>query len=152
MFMGAICGVVCCHYYLIVKKKLNIHELYNGDGIYRYSKIGVNWRAFVAFFVAIAPLVPGFAKSINNNINVGGIWKVYTFSCLYGFTISGLVYWLICTYVSDIGPAKIEEAVYPPSTPRAGDVEVQSAGSEQGGYVEKIGSVEVAVGAKESTV
>ncbi|KAK4939423.1 hypothetical protein LTR10_020320 [Elasticomyces elasticus] len=152
MFMGAICGVVCCHYYIIVKKKLNIHEMYNGDGIYRYNKIGVNWRAFFAFFVAIAPLVPGFAKSINNNLNVGNVWQVYTFSCLYGFAVSGLVYWITCTYVSNLGPAMIDEAVYPPSTPRSEDLEVQSAASEQDAYGEKMGGVEVAIGAKELNV
>lgn len=140
-------------YYLILNKKLNIHELYNGHGIYRYNKFGVNWRAYAAFFTAIGPLLPGFSKSINNNLNVGGAWKIYTFSCLYGFTISGLVYYLICKYISDVGVAKIEEAVYPPSKPQTGDVEVGvevgSAESEEASYYEKKGDLEVSVGAKE---
>lgn len=148
MFMAALCGTICSHYYLIVKKKLNIHELYNGNGIYRYSKIGVNWRAYVSFFVTVGPLLPGFCKSVTPTLDVGGAWKIYTFSCVYGFTVSGLVYYLTCTYVSDIGAAKVDEAVYPPSKPREGDIEVGSAESEDS-YEEKKGGVEVAVGSKE---
>ncbi|EXJ85427.1 hypothetical protein A1O1_05791 [Capronia coronata CBS 617.96] len=149
MFMGAVCGTMCCHYYLIVDKKLNIHELYNGHGIYRYSKIGVNWRAFVAFFVAVAPLLPGFSKSIDNNLDVGGAWKIYTFSCLYSFTVSGLVYYIICKYVSDVGPAKIDEAVYPPSKAQTGDVEAGKVDSERDSFQEKKAGAEILVGSKE---
>merc|ERR1711939_706804 len=90
MFMGAICGTMCSQYYLILNKKLNIHELYHGHGIYRY--------------------------------------------------------------VSDVGAAKIDEAVYPPSKPQTGDIEIVSADSEQDSYEEKNGVVEVAVGAKELKV
>lgn len=148
MFMGAVCGVMCCQYYLILKKKLNIHELYNGHGIYRYWH-GINWRAFAAFLVAIGPLLPGFSKSIDHNLDVGGAWKIYTFSCMYGFTVSGLVYYLICNYVSDVGPAKIDEAVYPPSKLQISDIEVGVPDSEEASFEEKTGGVEVKVGPKD---
>ena len=62
-------------YYLIKKRILNIHELYKDRGIYHYSH-GVNWRAWAAFFVGFVPLIPGFAKSIDNGLAVGGAWKV----------------------------------------------------------------------------
>lgn len=150
MFMGAICGTMCSHYYLIVKKKLNIHEMYNGHGIYRYNKYGFNWRAYASFFVAVGPLLPGFSKSIDNSLDVGGAWKIYTFSCIYGFVVSGIVYYVICTYVSDIGAAKIEEAVYPPQKVNLQDVEVGVAASEDDSIQEKSG-VAVAVGSKELT-
>ena len=148
MFMGAICGTMCSHYYLIVNKKLNIHEMYNGHGIYQYNKVGINWRAFASFTVAVAPLLPGFSKSIHNSLDVGGAWKIYTFSCLYGFTISGSVYYVICKYVSDIGPAKIDEAIYPPQKTDLQDVEVGGPASEEDSFEEK-GGVAVAVGTKE---
>ncbi|KIV88983.1 hypothetical protein PV10_08607 [Exophiala mesophila] len=147
MFMGAICGVMCCQYYIILKKKLNIHELYNGHGIYSYWH-GFNWRAFAAFAVAVGPLLPGFAKSIDDDLNVGGAWKIYTFSCIYGFTTSGLTYFLICRFISDVGVAKIEEAVYPPSKTQTTDVEVGVGDSDEGSFDEKTGDVEVKVGAK----
>lgn len=103
----------------------------------------------MAFLVAIAPLLPGFCKSIDHNLNVGGAWKIYTFSCLYGFTVSGLVYYLICNYISDVGPAKIDEAVYPPSKTQISDIEVGIPDSEEGSFEEKTGGVEVKVGSKD---
>jgi len=146
-FMGAVAGVMVSQYYLILHKKLNIHELYNGHGIYRYNKLGINWRAYAAFTVAIAPLMPGFAKSINNDLDVGGVWKVYTFSCMFGFFASMVTYYLICTYVSDVGVAKIEEAVYPP---QKGESDVESgSGKSEDEYEEKKGVVEVAIDTKE---
>ena len=111
-FMGCLAGIMVSQYYFILDKKLNIHELYNGHGIYRYWH-GLNWRAFAAFAVGVGPLMPGFAHSINSDLNVGGAWKIYTFSCLFGFFVSGLTYYVICRYVSDVGPAKIEVAIYP---------------------------------------
>ena len=133
---------MCSQYYLILNKKLNIHELYNGRGIYYYWH-GVNWRAYAAFVTGVAPLMPGFSKSIDYTINVGGAWKIYTFSCMYGFFTSGLVYYLICKYVSDVGPAKIEVAVLPP---QKGDMPTDIEALEGEVYEEKgVGDVDVAV-------
>jgi len=130
--MGCVAGVMCSDYYLIKKRKLDIHELYRDHGIYHYQ-YGVNWRAFVAFTVGFAPLVPGFAKSIDNGLNVGGAWKIYTFAFLFGFVISGLTYYVICTYISGIGIAKIDVAVLPP---QKGDVEdIENGKGEE--YVDK---------------
>jgi NCS1 family nucleobase:cation symporter-1 len=72
--MGPLAGVMVCDYYIIKKRKLNVYELYNGKGIYYYD-YGFNWRAFVAFFVGVGPCLPGFAKSIKNDLDVGGAWK-----------------------------------------------------------------------------
>jgi nucleobase:cation symporter-1, NCS1 family len=63
-----------CDYYIIKKRKLNVRELYNPDGIYWYEH-GFNWRAFVSFLIPVACVMPGFAKAIDNNLNVGGAWK-----------------------------------------------------------------------------
>ena len=73
--MGPMAGVMVADFYLIKKRKLNIHELYKDHGIYYYSH-GFNWRAFAGFGCGFIPLVPGFAHSINNNLNIGGAWKV----------------------------------------------------------------------------
>lgn len=117
--MGPLAGVMVSDYYLIKKKKLNIHELYKDHGIYWYSG-GWNWRAYAAFFIGFAPLIPGFAKSIDNSLNVGGAWTIYTFACLYGFTFSLLSYYVITKYISPIPEACIDVAVYPP---KRGDIE-----------------------------
>lgn len=117
--MGPLAGVMVCDYYIIKKRKLNIHELYRSNGIYWYDG-GVNWRAYAAFITGFAPLLPGFAKSIKHELNVGGAWKIYTFAWIFGFALSSLVYYVICTYVSPPTGAMVEEAVYPR---QKGDIE-----------------------------
>jgi NCS1 family nucleobase:cation symporter-1 len=76
--MGPLAGTMVTDYYIIKKQKLNIHELYKDHGIYHYTH-GVNWRAMVSFVVGFAPLMPGFAKSIQIDLNVGQAWKVSSF-------------------------------------------------------------------------
>ena len=73
--MGPLAGVIVSDYYLIKKKKLNVHELYKDHGIYWYDN-GWNWRAYAALIIGVGPLIPGFAKSIAPTLDVGGAWKV----------------------------------------------------------------------------
>jgi cytosine/uracil/thiamine/allantoin permease len=111
--MGGMASVIIVDHYIIKKRKLNVHELYHAHGIYWYDH-GYNWRGFAAFIIGIGPLVPGLAKSINTNLDVGGAWKIYTFSWFYAFSMSGLAYYVICTYISPHKESLVEEAVYPP--------------------------------------
>jgi nucleobase:cation symporter-1, NCS1 family len=53
--MGPLAGVMCSDYYLIRKRKLNVKEMYNPNGLYSYG-YGWNWRAFVAF-MCVAPQI-----------------------------------------------------------------------------------------------
>ncbi|KAF2803716.1 uncharacterized protein BDZ99DRAFT_452756 [Mytilinidion resinicola] len=126
--MGPLAGTMVCDYYIIKKRKLDIDQLYTNRGIYWYSH-GVNWRAFVAFVTGFAPLLPGFAKSIKPTLNVGGAWKIYTFAWIFGFFISMLVHYVICTYISVPKESIIEEAVYPP---QLGDVSPPSESVDSG--------------------
>jgi NCS1 family nucleobase:cation symporter-1 len=82
--MGPLAGIMVTDYYIIKQKKLNLHEMYRDHGIYWYTG-GFNLRAFAAFFTAVAPLMPGFAKSIAPTLNVGGAWKIYSFAWIFGF-------------------------------------------------------------------
>ncbi|KAF2244465.1 hypothetical protein BU26DRAFT_523107 [Trematosphaeria pertusa] len=116
--MGPLAGTMVCDYYIIKKRKLDIDQLYTDRGIYWYSG-GWNWRAYVSFITGFAPLLPGFAKSIEPTLNVGGAWKIYSFAWIFGFFLSMLVHYVICTYVSPPTESIIEEAVYPP---QKGDV------------------------------
>jgi NCS1 nucleoside transporter family len=124
--MGPLAGTMVCDYYIIKKQKLNVHELYKDHGIYWYD-YGFNWRAFASFFCGFIPVLPGFAKSVNNNLNIGDAWKIYTFAWLFGFTISMLVYYVICTYVSPPTSAMVDVAVYPP---QKGDISPDGSGDE----------------------
>lgn len=138
--MGPIAGIMVVDYYVLKKQKLNLHEMYKTRGIYYYSH-GFNWRAFMAFFIGLGPLLPGFAKSIGNSLNVGGAWKVYTFAWLFGFTVSSLSYYVICTYVSGLGEAIVDVAIYPAQLGEAGD--------EECGVVETVETKEVDVAVDE---
>lgn len=133
--MGPLAGVMVSDYYLIKKRKLNIHEVYRDHGIYHYSH-GVNWRAYVAFFAGVGPLIPGFAKSIDNKLNVGGAWQIFTFAWIFGFTISLLTYYVIVNYISGIREANVEVAIYP-AQKSDGPSDVESGGGEI--YEEKSG-------------
>lgn len=73
--MGPIAGVMVSDFYLIKKRRLDIHELYKDHGIYHYE-YGFNWRAFAPFGIGLFPLIPGFSKSIDTTLNIGGAWKV----------------------------------------------------------------------------
>ncbi|ORY17819.1 permease for cytosine/purines, uracil, thiamine, allantoin-domain-containing protein [Clohesyomyces aquaticus] len=111
--MGPLAGTMVCDYYIIKKRKLDVDQLYTDRGIYWYEH-GVNWRAYASFIIGFAPLMPGFAKSIQNTLNVGGAWKIYTFAWIFGFTLSMLTHYVICTYISIPKESIIAEAVYPP--------------------------------------
>jgi len=125
--MGPLAGTIVCDYYIIKKQKLNVHELYKEGGIYYYDH-GFNWRAFASFFCGFIPVLPGFAKSINHKLNIGGAWKIYCFAWFFGFTIAMLTYYIICTYISPPTGAMVEEAVYPP---QKGEISPDGSGNEE---------------------
>ncbi|KAF2843294.1 hypothetical protein M501DRAFT_925827 [Patellaria atrata CBS 101060] len=131
--MGPLAGTMICDYYIIKRRKLNIHELYRDHGIYWYS-YGFNWRAYASFIIGFAPLMPGFSKSIDNDLNVGDAWTIYTFAWIFGFTLAFLTYYVIATYISPLGEAIIEEAVLPP---QKGDVASSTPEEIEGLDVEK---------------
>ena len=47
------------------------------------------------------------------------VHKIYTFAWLFGFFVALLSYYVICTYISPITSALVDEAVLPP---QKGDV------------------------------
>ncbi|KAF3082636.1 hypothetical protein TWF569_006625 [Orbilia oligospora] len=111
--MGPLAGVIVCDYWVIKKQRFDIRELYKGDGIYYYS-YGINWRAWTSFLFGFLPTLPGFAKSIEPTLDVGGAWKIYTFAWLFGFSVSFLVHYVINMYISPDTPTLIDAPVLPP--------------------------------------
>ncbi|CAN9328979.1 unnamed protein product [Alternaria alternata] len=111
--MGPLAGTMVSDYYLVKKGKLDVDQLYTDRGIYWYNR-GWNWRAYVSFVVGFAPLLPGFAKSIDNTLDIGGAWKVYTFAWIFGFYLSLVTHYIICVYISPATGSLVESAVYPP--------------------------------------
>jgi NCS1 family nucleobase:cation symporter-1 len=139
-FMGPLAGVMCSDYYLVRKGKLNVKEMYNPFGIYRYSG-GWNWRAFVAFFIPVSVLVPGLSYSIDPvHVKVNrGILHLYSFSWLFGILVAALIYYVICTCISPPIASFSAEAVYPPKTIEEEQERLRSLGrTASSGYLEEV--------------
>lgn len=119
--MGPMAGVMITDYYIIKKKKLDIHAMYHDGpaGIYWYTK-GVNFRAWAAFCVGVGPSMPGFAKSIEPGLEIGGAWRPFTFAWLYGIAASSAAYYAV-NWAWPQTNSLVEEAVLPP---QRGEVEV----------------------------
>jgi cytosine/uracil/thiamine/allantoin permease len=127
--MGPLAGIMVADYYLIKKRKLDIHALYQDgpDGIYWYTG-GFNLRAFLAFGIAVVPLLPGFAKSIQPGLDVGGAWKIYSFAWLFGFAVALTSYLVINLYIWPQTVSLVGEAVLPP---QKGEVSGEGEGNSE---------------------
>ncbi|KAK9453619.1 permease for cytosine/purines, uracil, thiamine, allantoin-domain-containing protein [Dipodascopsis uninucleata] len=112
VWLGPIGGILMCDFFFVHKRKYDVWELYKYDGIYRYNKLGTNWRSAIAFVIGFAPLLPGFITQVNNKIVVDKAWlRLYYCGYFYGVGSSMLVYYVL----SVLFPARetmIEHAVY----------------------------------------
>lgn len=128
--MGPLAGVMVADYYIIKKRRLNIHAMYQDgpEGIYWYTG-GFNLRAFLAFGIAVAPLLPGFAKSIEPGLDVGGAWKIYAFAWIFGYVVALTTYVVINLYIWPQTVSLVDEAVLPAQkgeVPSPAEVESQT--------------------------
>jgi nucleobase:cation symporter-1, NCS1 family len=145
-FMGPIAGIVVSDFYLIRNMKLDIRDMYDPDGKYRYFH-GWNWRAWLTFSIAVGPILPGFAQSINPNLNISiGAEEIYTFSWAWGFVTCVVVYYVICKYISPPVASLSEVAVFPPRTEEEEELQrqglfgnVENVTPSDSGSVEKVG-------------
>ncbi len=110
LFLGATTGVIMTDYFWVRRGHgINISHLFKPHGIYWY-KFGFNWRAFVAWFVAIAPLFPGMLHSMGVPIRNRGILNMYSWNYVLVVTFSGFVYFL-CTTLSPV-PVRTDDEDY----------------------------------------
>ncbi|KAK8864110.1 hypothetical protein IAR55_001356 [Kwoniella newhampshirensis] len=114
-------GVLLATDFFIVKRqKVNIYQLYQPKGIYRFSK-GWNWRAFVALACGIGPNMPGMVNAINANINIGNIHYLYLVSNISSNLFAMSVY-LALNKFFPAHAAIIDVAVHDVLTPEDGMV------------------------------
>ncbi|KAJ4248733.1 hypothetical protein NW762_012571 [Fusarium torreyae] len=123
VFLAPMTGLMVAHYNLVAKAKVNVDDLFvgNHDSIYWYTK-GINWRAFVAWIIGVAPLLPGFIAAVNPSVHISdGAIELYYLNYLFGFLVSALVYYVLHLAVPDKGfdafvkdgtPAKEVQRVY----------------------------------------
>ncbi|KAK9479165.1 permease for cytosine/purines, uracil, thiamine, allantoin-domain-containing protein [Lipomyces japonicus] len=131
VWLGPLCGILVSDYYIVHKKKYNVYELYNFNGIYRYW-YGVNWRAALAFTIGWVPLLPGFLPTVSSIKVVTGMIHLYNLGFFYGFGSAWLSYAVLCYFF----PAKetyVERAVKIDDLfeSRVNDIESPSIDSEK---------------------
>ncbi|KAK0435193.1 NCS1 nucleoside transporter family [Armillaria borealis] len=70
IFLGPISGILLSDYFILRRRNLEILALYrHRRGQYWYTS-GFNWRAVVAFTLALIPNLPGFAGKVNSHLHV----------------------------------------------------------------------------------
>ena len=97
IFLSSITGVMLCHYYVIAKGKLHVRDLFlapQEGGVYSYF-YGLNWRAFAAYLLGIAPNVYGFSGNAGKDITLAGT-RAYYFAYEIGVVASFIFYYVFC--------------------------------------------------------
>ncbi|KAI3613946.1 hypothetical protein CBS9595_004123 [Malassezia furfur] len=101
VLLSCIAGPMFADYYLIRRGHYNVADLYTLDkkGWYWYTW-GINWRAYLAYFVGFGINAPGFISTVNNSVHVSDGWiHVFDLAWITGTFSSALVY-IICCLVS----------------------------------------------------
>ncbi|MBV9881070.1 MAG: NCS1 family nucleobase:cation symporter-1, partial [Gemmatirosa sp.] len=80
--MGALGGILIADYWVLRRQRLSLPDLFKEHGIYAYDG-GVNWRAMAALAIGIAPVVPGFLRSITTP--GGRVAAPNAFDALYAY-------------------------------------------------------------------
>jgi len=100
--LGPVGGIMIIDYYVIRKQKLNVLELYNSYGNYRYAN-GFNNKAIMALLLGILPNVPGFLvtiHAINPDSVPGWVANLYHYAWFVGFFVSAISYSLLMKKVT----------------------------------------------------
>jgi NCS1 family nucleobase:cation symporter-1 len=93
-FLGPMAGIIAFDYWLIKRMYIGVPALCNSRGRYRCNVTGINLRAFIAFFTAVGPLLPGLAYPIYPTVThiSEGIKHLDNFDWLFGFVTSIVLY------------------------------------------------------------
>lgn len=110
--LGPLAGIMVCDYWVLRRTELNVDELYQEEGRYRFTG-GYNPWAFAALAAGILPNLPGFWVHLESTklgqsveavlAGLSGGWRpffqwsthVYDFAWMVGFALSFGIYWLL---------------------------------------------------------
>ncbi|GAA5929763.1 hypothetical protein JCM1841_002640 [Sporobolomyces salmonicolor] len=109
VFLAPVATILATDFYLIRKRKVDVREFYDPNGIYRYT-YGFNLRAIGAWICALAPNLPAFAHAVDaSNPDV----QPYTYYFSWYFsTITSFFWYLLFNKLFPPTSSLIEEAVY----------------------------------------
>lgn len=116
IFLAPIAGILCSDYWFVKRRKIDVPGLYDPHGRYRYW-YGVNWRAMLAFLIAVVPNLPGLIYAVSGTTETSGnvhisaeAQHLYSFNWLYGFTASIFVYTMSSWLFPDLSTL-VEETI-----------------------------------------
>jgi nucleobase:cation symporter-1, NCS1 family len=92
--LGPIGGIMIADYFVVRRRQLNVGELYDETGEYRYSN-GISLVAIVAFVLAVLPNLPGFLvtiKAIAPTSVPGPLVELYNYAWFVGFALAFVIY------------------------------------------------------------
>ena len=101
VFLSSIAGVVACDYFFVRRGYIKLSHLYSlfapedpsRPSVYKYNKVGINWRAFVAYLCGIVPNITGFVGAVRPDENIPiGATEVYRLNFFMGFFSSFIIY------------------------------------------------------------
>jgi NCS1 family nucleobase:cation symporter-1 len=142
LFLAPISAIIAADFWIVKKRHIDIPSLYRRRARYRYHG-GVNWRAAIAFIIAVVPCLPGMAHAVTTSVPVGAIGDIYDINYLWGFSSGFVIY---CT-LSFLWPATetLIESTISHETRFENGVEVHNNGLEtpqEKDYEEKCSSPE----------
>ncbi|KAL6242152.1 hypothetical protein RBB50_011064 [Rhinocladiella similis] len=112
VFLAPMAGIIASDYWIVKRQHVDVPALYDPRGRYRYNSTGINWRAMLAFLLAVGPNLPGLAYSINNKSKItSGAKHLYTFDWLYGFVVSIFIY-SVTSYIWKPSNQIVSKTVY----------------------------------------
>lgn len=93
VFLSSIAGVISADYFWVRRGYLNVLHLYTRDPECNYSfgKLGVNWRAYVAYVAGILPNLVGFIGALGVTVPAGATY-VYDVSFFAGYISAFFTY------------------------------------------------------------
>src|SRR5918994_1953302 len=105
--LGAIGAVMIADYWILRRRRLDLADLYKMDGRYAYSS-GWNWRAIVAVFIGVVPVLPGFLKTATTP-GFEGVFQnptfiegLYNYGLFFTFFVAGAAYLLVSLITSRV--------------------------------------------------
>lgn len=91
--LTAVVGILFADYYVLRKRRVNVHDLYEMDGQYKYAK-GVNWAGMIAWIIG------GIAANL-----------LPAYSSIVGFVVGSVIYYCLAKFwwFKQYKQAEIEE-------------------------------------------
>lgn len=112
--MSPIMGIIISDFHLVRKRRIRVSHLYSLDKSkdFWYS-FGFNWRAYLCFFAAMVPGLPGLAAVVNPNISLPiGLIHYFDNSTVFSFFCPLILYYVICRFFPVQGAGETDEIDY----------------------------------------